>query len=207
MNCETILERLDDYIDGELDARENDLILEHLERCTTCNREHRATVRLLEQAAVLSRDEVPSRDLWGGIHTRLQTPPVGRRSGARPWVLTAAAAVLFLAVMVGPGLQEPADMTESAQVVTPVSYQEADERFLEVREQLLAGLTSGEDRLDPETVRMVRKNLKVMDDSAAEIRKALAADPGNSGLRRMLMASYRYQTKLLTRVRDYPEAM
>jgi hypothetical protein len=127
-------------------------------------------------------------------------------------VLIAAAAILILAVVAGPRLLDRVgragnDPLATSRAVAPVSYQEADERFAEVREQLLAGLTHGEDRLDPEMVRVVRKSLKVMDDSSAEIRKALAADPSNSGLRRMLLASYHHQAKLLTRVREYPEPM
>ncbi len=207
MNCNTILERLDDYIDAELDTRERDLIRKHLEHCASCRREYRLTLRLLEQAAALQRDEEPPRDLWEGIRGRVKPSSAATGSGSRPWVLVAAVAALILAVMVGPRLLGPGGRPEGDPATVPVSYQEADERFWEVREQLLADLTSGEDRLDPETVRVVRKSLKVMDRAATEIRKALAADPGNSGLRRMLLASYRHQAKLLTRVREYPEAI
>ena len=212
MKCETILERLDEYIDGELDDRERESVREHLEVCATCSRERESTVRLLQQARELSLDEEPSRDLWVGIRGRITEPAVGSRSTRGRLVLVAAAAILILAVVSGPRLLDPVDRTgndplaASGQVM-PVSYQEADERFAELRDQLLADLTCGEDRLDPEMVRMVRKSLKVMDDSSAEIRKALAADPGNSGLRRMLLASYHHQAKLLTRVREYPETM
>ena len=203
MKCDTTLCRLDDYIDGELEAHDHEAVREHLHRCASCSREHQATLRLLEQVRSLPVDEEPPRDLWGGIRTRIGEPAAGSGSARGRMVLIAAAAALILAVVAGPRLLDPAE----SPAVAPVSYQEADERFAEVREQLLAGLTSGEDRLDPETVRVVRKSLKVMDDSSAEIRKALAADPGNSGLRRMLLSSYRYQAKLSTRVREYPEPM
>ncbi len=216
MNCEMILERLDDYLDGELDPRETEQVRTHLDCCAACHREHRALVRLLERAVELRRDEEPPRDLWDGIRSRIAAPAAVNRSGSRLWVL-AAAAVLFFAALFGPQLLQRSGRPDNGfatasgsvapAVATPVSYQEADERFAEVRERLLADMESGEDRLGPETVRVVRKHLKVMDDAAAEIRKALAADPGNPGLRRMLMASYRHETKLLTRIREYPETM
>ena len=217
MNCERILERLDDYLDGELDPRETEQVRTHLDRCTACHREHQALVRLLERAVELRRDEEPPRDLWDGIRSRIEAPAEVSRSGSRFRVLAAAAAVLFLAALFGPQLLDrpggpdndfaTASDPAAPAVATPVSYQEADERFTEVRQQLLADMESGEDRLDPETVRVVRKHLRVMDDAAAEIRKALAVDPGNPGLRRMFMASYRHETKLLTRIREYPATM
>ena len=217
MNCERVLERLDDYLDGELDPRETEQVRTHLDRCAACNREHRAMVRLLERAKELRRDEEPPRDLWDGIRNRIGAPAAVSRSGPRLLVLSAAAAVLFLAALFGPKLLDrPGEPdngfatvsgTDAPAVATPASYQEADERFAEVRKQLLVDMESGENRLDPETVRVVRKSLKMMDNAAVEIRKALAADPGNPGLRRMLMASYRHETTLLTRIREYPEAM
>ena len=75
MTCTTLDERLADYLEGDLAARERQRVDAHLASCLRCA----ALVRDLEQirtdAGAL--DELtPSRDLWDGIAARIEAPVV-----------------------------------------------------------------------------------------------------------------------------------
>ena len=55
---------------------------------------------------------------------------------------------------------------------------------------LEATLTAARDRLDPTTVRILEKNLDVIDRAIQDSRKALATDPANPFLREHLDRAY-----------------
>ena len=52
-------------------------------------------------------------------------------------------------------------------------------------------------RLRPETVALLERNLAVIDAAIAESRAALARDPANADLRRLLAAASRHKVELL----------
>lgn len=99
-------ERLDEYVDGELDSQEARSVEQHLESCVTCRRQVESLRELLSRAGELSRSIQPERDLWAGIRERIERPdrdviPI-RRGFQRWWVpagtwQAAAAAVLLVA--------------------------------------------------------------------------------------------------------------
>lgn len=47
--CESVLRRLDDYLDRELTDAEMAQVREHLETCAQCAREHRFEARVLDR--------------------------------------------------------------------------------------------------------------------------------------------------------------
>ncbi|MGH2569626.1 MAG: hypothetical protein ACRDGR_00280, partial [bacterium] len=63
---------------------------------------------------------------------------------------------------------------------------------------VLDALTRVED-LDPATVELIRRNLEIIETAIAEIRAALADDPGNPGLNRLLIAEYQRRGVVLRR--------
>ncbi|HUP19296.1 MAG TPA: hypothetical protein VM778_05005, partial [Gemmatimonadota bacterium] len=67
--------------------------------------------------------------------------------------------------------------------------------FLAASQELLTGLDG--QRLAPETMAIVRRNLEVIDAAIAELRAALERDPGNGELTRMLLATYQRKIELL----------
>ena len=54
--------------------------------------------------------------------------------------------------------------------------------------------------MQPETITKVERNLAIIDAAIAEIRQALADDPGNDALRQLLKATYGQKSALVRQV-------
>ena len=54
-------------------------------------------------------------------------------------------------------------------------------------------------RLSPETIKTIERNLAVIDSALAESRRALAKDPGNTGLERLVIATWQQKMDFLRR--------
>ncbi len=65
---------------------------------------------------------------------------------------------------------------------------------------LLAALQQRRRALTPETIAGVQQNLQVIDRALVEVRQALAKDPRNPELNRMLVATHRKKVDVLQRV-------
>jgi anti-sigma factor RsiW len=112
MTHEQTLEMLDDYVGGELSPREERDVRRHLMQCDPCRAEEQALRMLLDDAAGLSEEIAPPRDLWRDIAPRLQArvplpaaPVEGvdevRVIGPRPvrplpWWMVAAASIALV---------------------------------------------------------------------------------------------------------------
>ena len=66
-------------------------------------------------------------------------------------------------------------------------------------------LGEAKERLDPTTLRILEKNLQVIERAIEDSRHALAVDPGNAFLRRHLEATYREKVDYLRETRDLME--
>jgi hypothetical protein len=158
------------------------------------------------------REELPSRDLWSGISTRLQAQPA---SSTRRFAFTlpqlAMAASLLMAVasgltwMVtrpptaannGPVIQAyglPDDQT--AGQIVPANF--ADAQYNAAVTDLEQILRDERDRLDPRTVQVIERNLQAIDDAIQEARMALNDDPANPYLNSHLADARRRKLDLL----------
>jgi len=196
---------------------------EHLAQCGSC-RDLSNDLRRVKEAAGLLGEVPPARDLWPGIASAIAGSPrevdvialpVGARRAPRPsgFFLTvrqlAAASVVLVSMSAaatwwagvgvaarsGPGAS---DGGAPAAVVAPVAdvpgppAEMAGE--LEVLEETLARARS---RLDPNTVRILEKNLGVIQRAIDESVQALAVDPGNAFLREHLERAYRDKADFL----------
>ena len=152
---------------------------------------------ILAQAIGGMRDELPSRDLWAGIATQIQQPPVAathKISFSLPQL--AMAASLLIAVASGltylATTRTPAAATEAAGPVIQaygvpddqtggqvVQANFADAQYNAAVSDLENILHDDRDRLDPPTVQIVERNLKVIDAAINEARMALNDDPAN----------------------------
>jgi hypothetical protein len=137
-----------------------------------------------------------------------------RRSGLFLTVPQLAAASVTLAIVsaaatwwVGPGLATMADAPEAgaatasttdATAVFPVA--EAPGPTPELAAELLrleASLSAARGRLEPNTIRILEKNLGVIERAIDESRRALALDPNNGFLRDHLDRTYREKADYL----------
>jgi len=206
-------DRLSEYIDGELESTERAAIEAHLATCGRCY----ATLGELRQVVARAKsleDTPPATDLWSGIHARL-TPgwrpgeaPRRRFSFSIPQLLAASIALVLLSAggMWLATRQQPVNtaVTRPRPTITPVANwtSSTDGAIADLQAELI----QNEKRLDTATVRIVRKNLAVIDRAIAEARMALRSDPGNAYLNLHLANTMRRKVELLRRVNDLAAA-
>lgn len=168
---------------------------------------------ILARAIGAWREETPSRDLWPGVSARLNAPGVGRR---RQIALTlpqlAMAASLLIAV--GSGVtwlaarpQAPAGVQQTVVVAEGepggrvqgdvLNANFADAQFDAAVVDLERLLRDERDRLDPRTVLVIERNLRIIDDAIREARTALDGDPANTYLNSHLADARRRKLELL----------
>lgn len=199
MTCNELRGRLDAYARGTLSPADAAALEAHLESCAACE-------ALLAEAEpqpagtqALPKSVEPASDLWPGIHARLAPRGRGRGRIAMPGWMLAAAAVLLIAlssgitaVLLRPSPGRPAAPPASA--LSPLEVQ-----YASAASDLSAELERARRRLAPATVQIIERNLAVIDSALAESRRALAQDPGNAQLERLVIAAWRQKMDFLRR--------
>ena len=209
--------RLSDYLDGELTATEWAEVDAHLADCPECARSLEELRTVVDEAGSLP-ELPPEHDLWPGIEAGL-APRGDRSAGAGPDVVpisrarrvvmtvpqlvaAAIALVLFSAggvwLAVG-GVGEPGASpvvtAPQAAPVTTVMFTESDRAMTELEQEY----RSQRSELDPETIRVVERNLAIIDQAIKEARDALASDPASGFLSAHLANAMRQKMDLLRR--------
>jgi hypothetical protein len=171
---------------------------------------------LLAEAIGQWREEQPARDLWPGVSARLEprrrqfTFTVSQLALAASLLIAVASGLTWLAsnrsALTGGGAAEEAIQayrepsgpleTNGGQIV-PANF--ADAQFNAAVSDLERILREERDRLDPRTVLVLERNLKVIDDAIAEARMALDQDPANPFLNSHLADARRRKIELLRR--------
>lgn len=210
MTHDAIRERLHDYLDGALPPGERGQVAAHVEVCVACREELDRLERLLEQARALPRSIAPPHDLWPSVAARVG---VGRRLGERSlwslrWPLAAAAAALVVVsavatvLVVGRPEDSLAGRAPDA-VALPaylVRWHETEATYRRAVAQLEEALAAGRDRLSPQAMAVLERNLRIIDAAIAESRAALAADPANREVMDMLSSIYEKKLDVLQQV-------
>ena len=201
---------------GELDAPDAANaanVARHLESCASCRSDVVRIRALLQRATALPREIDPSADLWPGIRDRIQS---GRGSALprglppRAYLWLAAAAVLLVVASsalttfilrggdqpVATGHEEP----RTPDTLSAAEFRTVSAEYDRMDRDLAAQFASQRDRLLPETVEKVERNLAIIDQAIGEIRQALAEDPTNRALQQLLKASYGQKAALLRQV-------
>jgi len=219
-------DQLSEYLDEEMEGARLVRMEQHLAGCEVC-RGVAAELRRVKDAARRLGESQPSRDLWPGIAAAMARSPRDadvialpldrRRTEAparRPGVfltvrqLAAAAVVLVslsaaatwwagvgVATRSGAGLavaESPEPSVRAAADVAGPPAQMAGE--LSVLEETM---TRARARLDPNTVRILEKNLGVIQRAIDESIQALAVDPGNAFLLEHLERAYQQKIDFL----------
>jgi len=208
MTCNEARDLMDDYVDGALEEAAFQEMELHVAGCAECRTEERALRALLAHAAALPAEVMPSRDLWAGIDARLD--------GARPrWLrprmlagwgaglAAAAGVVLALSAFLGPGgsrgtSPRAALVPAALRSENPVAA--AEREYARAAAELMAALEQQGDRLPPETLASVEKDMRSIDAALAEVRGALATDPANPGLNHLLTSTHQRKVEVLQQV-------
>ena len=96
-----------------------------------------------------------------------------------------------------PIVAQAESLEPEAAVVVPVDF--ADQQYEAAVTDLERMLRDHRERLDPRTVVVLERNLRVIDDAIAEAREALAADPANTLLNAHLAGARQRKLDLLRR--------
>lgn len=228
MNCQDVLSRLDDYVDGLLPEREWRQVEQHVENCESCLREEQHLRKLLADAGELPREIAPARDLWPGIESRLEERGVRRSANKRFDLrsflsnrsLLAAAAVIVAIVATSVvttiiNNRRPEPLPRDGQLPStflPASsisadYRSADLEYQKASQNLLAMLNERRETLSPETLAVLDENRRIIDEAIREIREALEKDPGSARLNELLLAACKRDLDLLRQAAELPVSM
>ncbi len=210
MNCQDVMERLDDYVDGLLPVDEARALGVHLDACPSCSNRAASLRDLVARAKALAVPIAPPERVWTAVERRLKAErtPIEKGPGRSRWArraLLAAAAVALVAgtayvttrvvQMRRPGSAPSAQAVKQLSARTSVGAGQAGLR--EERRRLLAAFEARKSRLRPSTARVVEKNLRIIDRSLADIEAALRKDPANRDLAFLLAGTYRQELDLL----------
>ncbi len=228
MTHDDVLRRLDDFVDGTLPTGEVEAVARHLGDCEPCRAELASLESLLSTVAALPTAVEPTRDLWPDISARL-APRAASRPTALPdrsaigrdrlgerrpsrlvWTLAVAAMLLMAVTAAVTTLvlrrQQPAPVELAAVPVDRpvttalVALAPTEQAYLRTADDLQQVLEQNRARLSPETIVVVERNLKLIDDAIAESRAALSRDPANPELAHLMTEMYRRKVDLLRQV-------
>lgn len=137
----------------------------------------------------LKLEQVPERDLWPEIASRL--PP--RRSRIRPWMSYAMAASLVGAVTLGllrqaPPVALPAPTPAEVAYATP------------------AVTTRVAGQVNPQRQALLKANLAIVKDAEGQLQQALEQDPDSAALRRLLASMQQQRGDLKAQLARDPQA-
>jgi len=224
MKCVDVEKLLDDLVDGALPANRAAEVENHIASCQTCQTAERRLKTLLAEAQNLEASLEPPRDLWLGIAQRIEAEGEGARGpssdknkvlpirGFRrrllPYLAAAAALImgivgsLWIPALAGSGNGGRAAFEYRPRAI-PASFKrspalaETQAAFEAARAELYAALRSRRGSLSKETLKVIEKNLRIIDDAAAEIEAALEKDPGNEELSSFLVMTYESEIRML----------
>ena len=219
MKHEHVTDRLSQYLDDSLDAAGRARVEQHLGECAACLGVLRDLEAVVAAAADLGPIE-PPRDLWAGVQmgmervgdplrvesgaSQLRPPP--RRMVSIPKAV--AAAVLVSIVSAGSAWwvaartsagSTPASVAEVADSSGPfllVSDVVPEELSQELR-LLEATLQRSAEEFEPNTRRILERNLAIIDRAIRESLEALAAEPSDPFLEDHLEAQLRRKVRVL----------
>jgi hypothetical protein len=214
------MDRLSEYMDDELRGEERAQLEAHLAECGDCRALLEDLRRVVRQASAL-QDRMPATDLWPRIRTRLEEGadivPIGAAPTVRErrrfsFTIPQAAAAALALILVGGGAawmalrsetptqvaveEQPPVITSSSGVLASYQPPPAVQRRLA---ELESALEAARDRLDPETVGVIVKNLAIVEAAVDEAMRALSRDPANEYLREHLVRTLQTKVDVLER--------
>ena len=215
-------DRLSEYLDGSLTRAEREALDAHLATCLECRSVMDELRRVVDRALGL-QDPPPTKDLWSGIATRIgssggtavvsigqaltaRTPARASRRLSFSLPQAMAAGIALIAVSSGAAwLALRSHQTpQGVEPRVPFEIQAAwplqvDSSVDPVVTQLRTTLNENRAQLSDSTVRILEKNLAIIDSAIAEARRALDQDPNNNYLNHHLADTMRRKADLLRR--------
>jgi hypothetical protein len=203
--------------DGTLAADRAATVAEHLDVCAECAADVariRALVAYAKEAPSMPND---LEGLWPGIRARIDQTKVVALSGDEAhsvrrvsvkqmlWGTIGVAAVVVVAIT-ALLLRASAPRSSSDEPASPsasfITIADSARLYEQEAQTLLNELELRRSMLRPEAAQTVDHDLKIIDSAIAELKDAIARDPRNVGLQRLLASSYRQKVELLKRANN-----
>jgi anti-sigma factor RsiW len=215
MTCEKAFELLNDYVDGSLDEAGHQEVELHLSTCPACRQEEKALAGFLAEVSTFKRESQPARDLWPGIAERIEADK-GVLAFLRPGSLlrrympaalaaAAAAAIAIVSTLhVGPkpgaSGTGPAGTPPTVAATGESDLEKAEADYVKATNQLITVLNSRRASMSPDAQKALDANIASIDSGLHDVRAALAKDPQNPKLTRMLASTHQKKLDLLLRL-------
>jgi anti-sigma factor RsiW len=211
-SCSDIEPMLSAHLDDELDEATRGEVVTHLAACSSCRELLAGLERVRSALQGVPREVAPGRDLWPEIEAGILAETVvafkpARRGHVRRWALplAAAAALVLVTATVTTWFTSRPTAVRTAQTISPpeevrpasLATGMVTASFAAARRDLLRSLEARRAAMDPETVRAVEENVRIIDAAVRRIELALAREPANSGLQRLLLTAYQQELDLL----------
>ena len=209
------MDRLSEYLDGDLPPGERAALEAHLADCPTCRTTLDELRRVVARAHALV-DRPVGTELWGGIAARIGASgaPVvdlaARRARKRitlslPQLAAAAVLLAPAPAATSLALRAPSPAPSSVALTTAPDVRtipaglpdKAEQSFDTAVRELEQALAAGRSRLSPKTVTILERNLARIDVAIEEARAALEADPANAYLNAHLANTMQQKLLLL----------
>jgi anti-sigma factor RsiW len=195
MMCPDREVQLNEYADGTLPAAERAIVTAHLGQCAGCRAALAELRGLVVAAGQLPRSLAPSRELWVGIARRIGPRAPGAGAWWRAPMFWRGALAAAATLVIGFGIHR---LTMPRSVVPGGrSWQALEANYGDAAAELGRTLAAERDRLRPETIALVERNLALIDAALQESRAALAHDPANAALQQFVAAAYGQKVELL----------
>lgn len=201
------VDRLSEYLDGELSRRDRGACEEHVARCSDCAALLEQLRRVVARAGRLNRPIEPGRDMWPAVARRLSPRPAAMPPWRFPtpvWLRPrlVGAAVIAVACLAGATWflhvrsERPVQQVTAPASSLPAPVIGADHEYertvANLHRQAHARLT-----LDPHLIEVLDENLATLDAAIATYRDALAEDPTDRHLRSRLDAARQRKLEVL----------
>ena len=219
MTHEVIRHLLDDYVTGDLSEDARGPVSDHIAACAICRSEVADLEAITSRAAGLPKSIEPPADAWQGIRAAIERDKAAvaahHDSGSRRRAFAIAAALLLAAAIssIGTALYLNGRNNDQSRVAaessavggntaTLAAFTIEENTYLRNVAVLQDMLDQQEGSLAPETVAQLKASLRTIDEAILEARNALARDPANKTLIKMLSGNYRQKVDLLRRTTE-----
>lgn len=208
--------QLNELVDGTLGPDERGRVERHVTECVPCTATVRRIEALVLRARSLPKEMTPPSEAWSDVRAALRQPrrPERERAGRFGRVGMLAAAAALVAVTAATTLWMTSERSRSAGSDMPFNSAEApasladfapvEARYVLAVSALHETLNERRAQLDPRTIETVERSLATIDAAIGEARAALASDPANATLTRLLASSYEQKVTLLRRASELP---
>lgn len=171
--------------------------------------EQEFAVKLDDMCRELPTSMAPRRDLWPDIQARLEgaaAPDVAIPQVEKVWPfaagIAATALVALMTILIARSVTDSRPQIVQTPGPAPILVIEPQwiPEVRRTRNAYESDYIAGLERLAPATRVVVEQNLIQIQQSLADIQAALASDPGNLSLHRLLATTYQQELNLITRI-------